>query len=304
MTTPPDYDRLIDAPTRAFIRATEACYPPDATSLSIPDQRAVYDRMCRHFHAARPQGTQTQDLTIAGVPCRRYGGAGPTILYFHGGGFILGGLDSHDDICAEIAASTGLPVLSVEYRLCPEHPHPAAHEDCLAVAQATGGPILLAGDSAGGALAAAVAAALRDPSRLLGQVLIYPGLGGDRTRGSYVTHRAAPMLTTADVAFYEALRHGGAEPAVPDPTAAPLAATDFSALPPTLAIAVECDPLADDAPAYAAAIRAAGGKAIGRIEPGLVHGCLRARHLSPRASILFTRVTDALTAFAKGDWLG
>lgn len=292
----PNYQILIDAPTWAFIRATEAAYPPDTASRSIADQRAIYDAMCRSFHRGYPPGVTAQDETVAGVRCRLYPGSGPVVLYLHGGGFVVGGLHSHDDVCADIRAATGLSVLAVDYRLCPEHPHPAAYDDCLAVACAVSGPMLLAGDSAGGALAASLSAALRDP-RVLGQVLIYPGLGNHSSQ-SRQTHAEAPMLTTADLDFYASMR--GAAP--DDPTAYALEASDFSCLPPTLAIAAECDPLADDAATYAARITASGGRAHAIIEPGLVHGYLRARATVPRAAASFARVTSTLTAFAQGRW--
>jgi acetyl esterase len=297
-----DYKTLIDAPTWAFIRASEAAYPADTATLTIADQRRIYDAMCRAFHQGYPPGVSAEDLPIAGVRCRRFGGTIPTVLYLHGGGFVVGGLESHDDICADIRARTGLGVVLPDYRLVPEHPHPAAYDDALAVARAllAEGPILLAGDSAGGNLAAAVAHALRG-ERILGQVLIYPGLGGDCDAGSYLTHAHAPMLTRDDVLFYGSIRHAGAEPAH-DPTAAPLQDTNFSGLPPTLALGAECDPLCDDAAAYAAKVRAAGGRAYSVVEPGLVHGYLRARTTVPRAAASFDRGIAALTAFAHGDW--
>lgn len=293
----------IDAATRDFIARTDASYPPDAASLPIAGQRAVYDRMCAAFAKARPAGVTARDQAIAGVPCRVYAGAGPAqVVYLHGGGFVLGGLDSHDDACAGIAAATGLQLVSVDYRLAPEHPHPAAlHDTCAVIAALrASGPVVLAGDSAGGNLAAAAAHALRDQG-ILGQVLIYPLLGGDRSRGSYVTQSAAPMLTTADVAFYDRIRHGDG-PQTDDASTAPLCDTDFTGLPMTLALGAECDPLADDAPDYAARIRAAGGLAHAEVEPGLVHGHLRARHDVPRAAASFAKVTAAVAAFAEGRW--
>jgi len=301
------YDRLIDAPTWAFIRATDAAYPPDTASLSIADQRRIYDGMCRAFHRGYPPGVTAEDRAFGGVPCRLYPGAGGTVVYFHGGGFVVGGLHSHDDVCAEIRAATGLTVVSVDYRLCPEHPHPAAFDDALAATRAIAAelpaPLLLAGDSAGGNLAAATAQAIGRNGALgiAGMVLIYPGLGGDRHGGSYATHAHAPMLTASDVEFYATIRHAGAEPS-PDPSFAPLSDTDFSGLPPTLAIAAECDPLADDATAYAARLRAAGGRAHAVTETGLVHGYLRARATVPRAAESFRRITDTLTDFAAGRW--
>ena len=298
----PDYQSLIDAATWDFIRATDACYPPDTASLGIAEQRAIYDRMCRAFHRGYPPGVTAQDHPLAGVPCRDFAGAGPVVLYLHGGGFVVGGLESHDDVCAEICARTGLRVVCADYRLSPEHRHPAAFDDACAVARAllAEGPILLCGDSAGGNLCAAVSHALRGAA-ILGQVLIYPGLGGDPDRGSSLTHAHAPMLTRDDVLFYKNIRHG-APPPVGDATVSPLQDADFTRLPPTLAIAAQCDPLADDARDYAARLTAAGGRAVWVEEPGLVHGYLRARATVPRAAASFARITAALSAMAAGHW--
>jgi acetyl esterase len=132
-------------------------------------------------------------------------------------------------------------------------------------------------------------------------VLIYPGLGGDRSKGSYQTHAHAPMLTLADVEFYADIRNGGSE-AEGDASVSPLQDDDFSGLPPTLAIAAECDPLADDSHAYAAAVTAAGGRAHAVTATGLVHGYLRARATVPRAAQSFALICATLTAFAEGDW--
>lgn len=300
----PDYQSLIDAETWGFIRATNDAYPPDTATLSIADQRAIYDRMCRVFFQGYPKGVTAQDESVAGVPCRVYPGATPSVIYLHGGGYVVGGVHSHDDVCAEIRSRTGLTVIAVDYRLSPEHRHPAAFDDACAVIRAVAalGPVVLAGDSAGGNLAAAASHALRGSGvRILGQVLIYPGLGGDLNAGSYLTHAHAPMLTRDDVLFYKDIRHGGPSPE-DDPTVHPLRDGDFNGLPPTLAISAQCDPLADDARDYAAKLRAAGGLAHWVEELGLVHGFLRARSTVPRAAASFTRIVDAISAFAKGEW--
>jgi acetyl esterase len=300
--TATDYQTLIDAETWDFIARTNACYPPETASMGIEDQRRIYDGMCRVFHRGYPEGITAQDGLVGGVPCRTYAGATPTVLYLHGGGFVVGGLESHDDVCAEICAATGLTVVAVDYRLSPEHDHPAAFDDAISAAKALTGPILLVGDSAGGNLAAAVAHHLRGSGlQVLGQVLIYPGLGGDTGKGSYLTHANAPMLTRDDVLFYAGIRHSGTV-VTGDPTVSPLQDKDFSGLPPTVAIGAECDPLADDARDYSAAIRAAGGHAVWFQEPGLVHGYLRARHSVARARTSFTRICTAISALSKGEW--
>ena len=303
MTTP-DYNTLIDGPIWAFIDRTYSFYPPDTATLSIADQRAIYDRMCAAFDTPYPPGVTSHDAPIAGVPCRIYPGAGATVLYLHGGGHVVGGLHSHDSVCADIRGTTGLTVVSADYRLSPEHHHPAGFDDTCAVVRALAakGPLILAGDSAGGNLAAAACHALRGENLpIRGLVLIYPGLGNDLAQGSYMTHAHAPMLTREDILYYRDIRHAGPAPEA-DPTVSPLQDTDFTGLPITLAIAAECDPHADDAPAYAAKITQAGGRAHWIVEPGLVHGYLRARHSVPRAAESFARITAAISAFAEDRW--
>ncbi|KQU64944.1 esterase [Aminobacter sp. DSM 101952] len=310
-----DYTKLIDAETWAFIERTSSYYPPDTIDYTIAQQREIYDRMCREFFAGYPAGVSAETTAIAAsgrdVAIRIYRMAGQSseavVLYFHGGGFILGGLDSHDDVCAELCGRTGYEVVSVDYRLAPEHRHPAAFDDSMAAFEwATGKysqPIVLAGDSAGGNIAAAVSHATRGHKRHpAGQLLVYPGLGGDRTRGSYVRHAEAPMLTIRGLEFYKDIRTGG-EDRTGDITLSPLADADFANLPPTVIITAECDPLSSDGEAYGEGIVAAGGKAFWFEEPGLVHGYLRARHSVGRARASFTRIVDAVAVLGRGEWV-
>jgi acetyl esterase len=309
-----DYKTLIDAETWAFIERTNSYYPPDTIDYTIAQQRDIYDRMCREFFAGYPDGVAFETSAIAtpthDIPIRTYRSArqaAVTVLYFHGGGFILGGLDSHDDVCAELCARTGYELVSVDYRLAPEHLHPAAFDDVMSAFESAAAtrehPIVLCGDSAGGNLAAAVSHATRGQARKpVGQVLIYPGLGGDRSQRSYVAHAEAPMLTMRDLEFYKHIRTGGQDRS-DDATLAPLADTDFSNLPPTVLITAQCDPLSSDGETYRDLIVAAGGHASWFEEPGLVHGYLRARHTVGRARASFTRITDAVTALGSGKWV-
>lgn len=310
-----DYTQLIDAETWAFIERTNSYYPPDTIDYTIAQQREIYDRMCREFFAGYPEGVSAETAAIAApdrdVPIRIYRLADKTpeamVLYFHGGGFILGGLDSHDDVCAELCGRTGYEVVSVDYRLAPEHRHPAAFDDAMAAFEWAmdrySQPIVLAGDSAGGNIAAAVSHATRGHKRHpIGQLLVYPGLGGDRGRGSYVRHAEAPMLTMRDLEFYKDIRTGG-EDRTGDITLSPLADADFANLPPTVVITAECDPLSSDGEAYGERIVAAGGKAFWFEEPGLVHGYLRARHTVARARESFTRTVDAVAVLGRGEWV-
>jgi len=313
MTGRGKYETRLDPALWAYIDSVNAWYPPEITGLPIDRQRAVYDRMCRAFHQGRPAGVKVSGGLVAApghdIPIRHYQPAGnparAMVLYFHGGGFILGGLDSHDDICAELCAGTGFDVLSVDYRLAPEHVHPAAFADAMttfAWAAATDLPLVLCGESAGGNLAAAVAHATRRHIRAaIGQVLIYPGLGGDESKGSYVEHAEAPLLSVGDIAFYRDVR--SAKPQAPDdPTFSPLRDSDFSSLPPTVVITAECDPLSSDGETYRDRILAAGGKAWWHEEKRLVHSFLRARTTVPAAAEAFARIIAAAGALGRSEW--
>lgn len=303
-----DYDRLIDAEIWAFIKKTAQSYPDDAVDLDIDGQRRAYNTMCRAFHRGHPPGVSTTDVTANGVPVRIYsaGHPGCTVMYFHGGGFVVGGLDSHDDICAEICANTGYRVVSVDYRLAPVHKHPIPFDDCWAATQWAcnefDGGLVLAGDSAGGNLAAAVAHHARGRIKgVLGQVLIYPGLGGDTSQGSYLSHADAPMLTRDDIEFYHGVRFDGDEPR-DDPTYAPLQDADFAGLPRTAIFTAECDPLHDDGPAYFKRLQHAGVLCHHETGRGLVHGYLRARGMSTRAADSFERIVVTIEALGQGLW--
>lgn len=299
-----DYAALLDDEVQAFLEKVGSYYPPDAVDLSIAEQRAVYDRMCAAFDAGYPEGVGSEDMAFAGVPCRVYAvdGAAGTLLYCHGGGFVVGGLESHDSICAEFCAGAALKVVAVDYRLSPEHPYPADLNDVLAVFDALAqgaGNIVLAGDSAGGNLVAAIAHARRGHPQLKGVLLIYPGLGGDHGLPSYVMHAEAPGLTLRDISFYMNMRAAG-EGRSDDPGFAPLNDSDFRGLPPTVAITAGCDPLSSDGMAYALALSQAGVPAIWREEPGLVHGYIRARHMSQKAGSSFARMIQSLVSLRDG----
>ena len=254
--TQTDYHSLIDAPTWAFIARCGARYPEDTATPRAADRRRIYAAMCRSFDHGRAPGVTVRDHPVGDVPCRTYSGDWPAVVYLHGGGFVVDGLDSHDEVCAEICAATGPRVVSVDDRLSPEHPHPAAFDDTLAVARAQPdqGPVLLAVDPAGGNPAAAAARALRGRPNLRGVVLIYPSCGGDPDHGSYRTHAHAPMLSRDDVLFYPAIR----QDAPGAPSAAPLLAADLTGLSPTVSFSADCDPLADDALHDCARLKAGG----------------------------------------------
>ncbi len=298
---------------RFLAEATEF-YPPGATDFSVAQQRQFYHQLCAHFQRPRPAGVTVTDDTVSAngikVPIRTYLPAvdnPPVMLYLHGGGFILGSLESHDDICAEIAEGAGVAVVAVDYRLAPEHPFPAAFDDCDAVLEALpkladisgfkAGKTIIGGDSAGGNLAAALCLAARDrgETAIRGQVLIYPSLGGDRSRGSYITQSNAPGLSTADIDYYHHIYIGSPDNANHrNKLASPLFETDYKALPPAFLVAARFDPLHDDCPQFADRLHRAGVAASVRDEPLLVHTFLRARHISKAASQSFNAIMEAV----------
>ena len=135
----------------------------------------------------------------------------------------------------------------------------------------------------------------------IGQLLIYPGLGGDRNKGSYISNANAPMLSTKEGAYYFAIRTGGLKREdVSDLELMPLMAADFSGLPPAFVVTADIDPLRDDGQEYVRRLQAAGIAAQYRNEPQLVHGYLRARHMSKRAADSFTAICAAVEQLAGG----
>jgi acetyl esterase len=211
----------------------------------------------------------TADFTIGGprgpIPVRRYmphGDVTGRIVYFHGGGWVFGTLDGFDPICRELAASAGAEVVSVDYRLAPEFPYPAPLDDAFAAVVALaepGVPLAVAGDSAGGNLAAAVALRAREeggPSLRL-QLLMYPVLDADFDRDSYRRFGGGDyLISRADMAWF--WDHHAPGVARDDPLLAPLRATNLAALPEAIVVLAGCDPLHDEGLAYADALRAAG----------------------------------------------
>jgi acetyl esterase len=287
-----------------FLATCAAFYPDDAVEASIGQQRAWYDALCAHFDRPLPAGMATEDDKVEGrVPVRWYRPAEvrtDTVLYYmHGGGFVVGSLDSHHAICAEIADHAGAELVSVDYRLAPEHVWPAQTDDCFVVLKhllSQGRCVVLIGDSAGGNLAAGLALRGRDAglSGILGQVLIYPALGGDLVSGSYAEMANAPGLTTSDVAYYRTVLQAPAD----DPVAHPLRQPSLAGLPPAYVTVAHFDPLRDDGWHYVERLRAEGVEAEFRNEPQMVHAWLRARHMSEGARTGFEAICAAVARFA------
>jgi acetyl esterase len=245
-----------------------------------------------------------RDLTIEGAAgplrARCYGpqepgGPHPLLLYFHGGGFVLGDLDTHDNLCRMLARHAGVNVLSVDYRLAPEHPFPAAVEDAQAALRwafenasdlgADPGKIAVGGDSAGGNLAAVLtllAAGGGGPSPVI-QLLIYPVTDATASLPSRELFARGLYLTDTLIEWYRVNYAGAPGMDVTDPRVSPLFAEDLSGLAPALVVTAGFDPLRDEGEAYAAALRAAGTTVALRRFPEHIHGFLNTAQIN-RAS--------------------
>ena len=196
-----------------------------------------------------------------------------TLVWFHGGGYVSGTLDAIDPVCRVLANRTGVTVVSVDYRLAPEHPYPAALDDCLAaldaVAATAEGSLAIGGDSAGGGLAAAVAR--RTSVRLSAQLLLCPWLDVSLSCPSVRAKGTDHGLTEASLRGFARMYLGGdGDPA--DPGASPLLGEDVTGLPATIVVTAENDPLCDEGERYAERIVAAGGRARVRRWDAMVHG--------------------------------
>jgi acetyl esterase len=266
--------------------------------------------------ATLAQVRSVEDGTVPGpagdIAIRTYrpeaDGAVPTILYFHGGGFVIGDLDTQDDHARLLCRDVEAVVVSVDYRLAPEHPFPAGFEDCLAatrwvaehIAELGGDAdrIAVSGDSAGGNLAAAVAltATADGGPRLAAQLLLYPGVDfreDDELHPSRIENGEGLFLTAEDMRWFRN-HYLHDEAHVTDPRASVLLAPDLAGLPPAIVATGEYDPLRDEGEAYAKALEAAGVKVVLRRYDGLIHGFFGMGAWSPASAAAATDLCEEL----------
>jgi acetyl esterase len=246
------------------------------------------------------EDVQVRDTEIAGIPVRLYAphgvGEAPTLIYFHGGGWVLGSVRTHDRPCRALSARVGCRVVSVGYRLAPEHRFPAAVEDCWAVtASLLAGrqPVAVGGDSAGGNLAAVVALRARDrglPLRL--QLLIYPVTDCDLDRPSYLACATGYGLSRDSMRwFWE--QYLGDTP-WDRPEASPLRAPSLAGAAPALVMVCQYDPLRDEGVAYAERLRQSGVPVELLEQQGMIHGFFRQAAVIDRAIPAYDQCATAL----------
>jgi acetyl esterase len=266
-------------PTHTLTPAEARAIYRERRSFTQPEPPAVGE--VRELHAEGPHGAIPLRLyrPLGSVP----GAALPALVYYHGGGWVIGDLDTHDTLCRELANHSGCAVLSVDYRLAPEHRFPAAVDDSIAAlawvqreAESLGidaNRIAVGGDSAGGNLAAVVAIAARDAGTLplAYQLLIYPATDQHRTAPSHQSNGQGYLLTTDTMAYFTG--HYISEPArYADWRASPLLHTDLSGLPPALVLTAGYDPLRDEGLAYAQRLTEAGNRASHLCFERQIHG--------------------------------
>ncbi len=284
----------LDPQVVALIERSAAAGLPSYPGLSPAEARQVMMLRTAAMAGEAPAVARLEDRWIQGpggpLRVRIYTPAGrepfPILVYFHGGGFVVGSVDSHDKLCRAIANAGGCIVASVDYRLAPEHKFPAAVEDAYAAtrwvadnAAALGADpdcISVGGDSAGGNLATVTALRARDVGgpRLCHQLLLYPVTNYGFDTPSYRENGSGYMLTRADMEWFWA-HYLADEADGHHPHASPLRAEDLSGLPPALVLTAEFDPLRDEAEAYAARLREAGVPVTLTRYDGMVHNFVR-----------------------------
>ena len=262
----------LDPEVRAHLEREAAAGLPPRGARTLAEQREILLRAAP-LAGPPPALHGVEDFAVAGIPVRLYtprdAGSLPALLYLHGGRFVSGGIATHDPICRVLAAATDCRVAAVDYRLAPEHPFPAALEDCAAVLEwlaARGGPVAVMGDSAGGNLAAALA--LRARGAVAVQVLIYPMLDPTCSRPSHVLFATGYGPESAD------MRRGWEAYLGPRDhrAASPWFAGDLAGSPPAFVLTAEYDTLRDAGEEYARRLRAAGVDVTLRRFDGAIHG--------------------------------
>lgn len=311
-----------DAPTRALLEWVNDAAPPPLHGMAPEDARRAFDERRARVDLDPVPLARIEDLAFDGpggpVPVRLYGArpAGgaplPLLVYFHGGGFVIGNLESHDSLCRRLADGAEWLVAAVDYRLAPEHPFPAAAEDAAAALDwaaenaaalgADGGRIAVAGDSAGGTLAAVAARHARDRARdrgapaLRAQVLVYPGLDPANRHPSTSAFADVFPIDKAMLTWFYGHYFGGRPAPAGDPRAAPGLAADLAGLAPATILTAGLDPLCDEGAAYAERLREAGVAVDYYCYEGTVHGFLGMGKALPHAERAIARACAALEA--------
>jgi acetyl esterase len=295
---------LLDSQCEAFVKASSERPQTDWAAIAPSDARKGFAGLTALFGTG-PASVGAEDRKILStIPVRIYKpttnkettAALPVVVYFHGGGWVLGDIETHDALCRRLCSESGCAIVSVGYRLAPEHAFPAPLDDCYAATEYISSHeaefgvdparLLVAGDSAGGNLAAAVAIKARNKKgpKILAQVLIYPALDPNCSTASYELFSNGFGLTKADMVwFWQAYLGAKKEGAY----SAPCKAQSFAELPRTLIVTAQCDVLRDEGEQYAAKLESAGVAVTHLRYDGMIHGFVHfsgAIHTGQRAT--------------------
>lgn len=304
MPLDPEVEKLLDDMARDPAPPLETMSPEEARQ----NMRRLAEGL-RRPEGGLSVGERSIPGAASSIPARVYrldrAGALPVLVWFHGGGWVIGDLETHDALCRHLALAGECVVLSVDYRLAPEHPFPAAAEDAWAAARwaaenaaSLGGDarrLVVGGDSAGGNLAAVAGqlAKARGEPRIDWQLLVYPITDCDLDTPSYRENASGYGLTRAGMEWF--WNHYVPDPAERvDPRAAPLRAAELEGLPPALVITAEYDPLRDEGEAYARRLRDAGVDAVLERQDGMIHGFLRQTDRLERSRVMLGKIAREL----------
>ena len=309
----------LDPDAAAVFKAFQEAGRPPYETVSPPEAREFYLQARFVSNPEPPELDQVQPLTIpspAGpIPARIYtprklrkaDGLAPCLVFFHGGGWVIGDLDSHDVVCRKLADEGQLIVISIDYRLAPEHKFPAAVDDAVAAtkwiadnAKGLGidaSRLSVGGDSAGGNLAAVVAISARDRNGppLAGQVLIYPAIDFALTHPSHSEPETSLLLTHSVVRWFRDHYLNGAAD-VEDWRASPARVKTLTGLPPAYVLTAGADPLRDEGDEYARRLKQAGVAVTHRTFPGQFHGFFTMGKLLRQANVAASEIGDWLKA--------
>jgi acetyl esterase len=315
---------MLHPDARALIDLIEQRGLPPMHTLTPIDARAFYRDRRAFTQPPAPEVGEVRELSCDGprgsIPLRLYrpidasrerAAALPVLVYYHGGGWTIGDLDTHDVLCRQLCNGSGAAVVSVDYRMGPEHPFPAAGDDCLAAtywvrSHAAGlgldaSRLAIGGDSAGGNLAAFVAIAARDAGDLpiAFQLLIYPATDQRRAHLSHTTNGSDYVLTTETIAYYHD-NYFGATGNDLDWRASPLLRDDLSRLPPSLVLTAGFDPLRDEGLDYADRLVAAGNRATYVCFERQIHGFITMGRLIDEANAAVALCAGELSRALRG----